>query len=160
MGAFAPKLSCIWACPSVHPQRCKNSSPTIWIWWYPTPRLKKNVLISAIGWCKLFVMVVCHFHGKKLFCVKKRWKKAFFLAAVKLHWPTSENHFSHNLWCYGWMPVCFEMIGPSPLLWYWPNKNVDLVLGIFCLFIKFLVGFLWKSYFLFMAILVIRNLSS
>ena len=61
------------------PPHCKNSSPTIWIWRYPKPRLKKIVLILAFGWCKLFVMLDCYFHGKKLLCVKKGWKKTFFL---------------------------------------------------------------------------------
>ena len=33
------------------PQRCKKSSLTIWIWWYPKPRLKKTILIPALRWC-------------------------------------------------------------------------------------------------------------
>ena len=60
------------------PQYCKKSSLMIWIWWYPKPRFKRFFLVPAIWWCKLLVMVVCYFHGKKLFCCKKRWKKAFF----------------------------------------------------------------------------------
>ena len=89
----------------------------------------KNVLISALWWCKLFVMMGCHFFPPKIVFCQETVKKGFFLSVVKLHWPTSENHFSHNLWCNGWISVCFEMLKPSALLWYWPNKTWGLVLG-------------------------------
>ena len=145
------------------PQRCKNSSPMIWMCWYPKPRLKKTVLIPAFRWCKLFVMVVYHFHGKKTVLCQETVKKSFFFAAVKLHCPTSKNKFFHNLWLNGWILMISGMLGPSALQLIWPKiiyvyflvVSVLLVQNNFCsrIFIK-------KLFFGFMAISVFKKWSS
>ena len=99
-------------------QCCKNSSPKVWMWRYPNTRLKKTVLIPAFRRCKLFVMVVYHFHAKKTVLCQKTVKKAFF-AGVKLHCPTSENKFSNNFWWNGWIFIISGMLGPSAVQWLW-----------------------------------------
>ena len=100
----------IWA-----PQRCKGSSSMIWIWWYPRLRLKKLSLsqlsdgISCLSWWFAIFMA-------KIGLCQEMVRKAFF-AAVKLHCLTSENKFSHNSWCNGWMSMCSEMLGSLALQW-------------------------------------------
>ena len=105
------------------PQCCKNCSLMIWIWWYPKPRLKRFVMIPALRRCKLFVMVVCHFQGKKGFVLRNVGKMLIF-ALLKLHCPNSESKFFHNIWCNDWMSVCLEIIGQSSLQWLWPKKKL------------------------------------
>ena len=132
------------------PQRCKISSLNILIWRYPKPRLKKKGLDASSP----MVYVVCH--GGLLFS----W---LFLAAVKLHCPTSKKIIIHNLWCNGWMSVCSKMLGPSALQRYWSTKNLVFSFGYqrpFCSK-SFVSGiFLKKKFFAHMGILVIRKCSS
>ena len=72
----------VWACPSVHPDLVATALEKFYPYnlnlMIPQNKVKKNVLILALGWFKLYVMVACYFQGKKLFCVKKWWKKAIF----------------------------------------------------------------------------------
>ena len=83
--------------------------------------------VSCLSWWFIIFMAKNGF-------VSRNGKKGFFLAAVKLHCPTSENKFSNNLFCNGWMSMCSEMLGPSALQWFSPKKSLDLVFGSFWLF--------------------------
>ena len=118
--AYEPVQVCtlIW-----WPQRCKNSSPMIWSWWYPNPGSKKP------SWSQLSDGVSCLSWGFVIFMAKNGFvsrngkkKKRFFFAAVKLHCLTSENKLFHNLWWNGWILMISGMLGPSTLQWLWPSN--------------------------------------
>ena len=92
--AFIVRFVLLWACQSVHPDLV-------------IPQTKaKNVLISALRWCKLFVSVVFYFHNNLNFlfiaifmaiCIffsSRNGAKSFFLAVVKLLCPTSKTNSS------------------------------------------------------------------
>ena len=106
------------------PQRCKHFSLLIWTWWYPNPdwtnRLDPRSCVSCLScW-------FANFMAKNGF-VSRNCGKMLLPAAVKLHCWTSENKFSNNLWCDGWMSLYSEMLGSSALQWL-AKKNWDLVL--------------------------------
>ena len=92
---------------------------------YEYDDIQKIVLTTNFRWCKLFVMVMCHFHRIVFACQEA----VIFFAAVKLQSLTSKSKFSHNLWYNGWRSVCSEMLGPLALQWYWPTKSWHIVLG-------------------------------
>ena len=81
----------------------------IWKWWYQKPGLKKSVLITYWQWFKLFAMVTCYFHGN-FFVVSRSSGPRVFCS-------------NNKLWCNCWISVCFEMLGPSALEWYWQQKT-------------------------------------
>ena len=95
------------------PQRCKNSSLLIWIWWYPI------IWLNIFSWSQIFDGVSCFswwfsiFTGKNCFVSRNVGKRLFFWqqwnCIVQL-----QKKSSHNFW-WNFMSVCSEMLRRSAL---------------------------------------------
>ena len=119
----------------------------LWAWFGgPSPGSKK-----PSWWWKLFGHGGLSFSWPNIVLGQETVKNGFFWQSQICIGQLQKTNSPIYVWCNGWMSVCFKMLRQKALLWYWPNKTLDLVSGIlFLVFVQIwnVIGiFMYRQFF-------------